>query len=175
MTESLPATAQALAILRERLVRGALAAGVPSHEVDDVADRAIWKASRERLRVGAPGFATRAGAALRDEVVEYFRRASARPEIDYEVDVPESPQPPEAQRRLEFRELMARLRVELSRDELEYALLITAGWPDGEIAQRAGWDSLKVGRVRKQLERSRTRLRGVLFDLVQLQQQKEAS
>jgi len=172
MTNDLPSTNADLQDLRALLKVRARAGGVPAHEVDDVVDRALAKAAREPVREGAPPFAVRAGAALRDERVEFFRRGNARPQLQDDAEPPDIASPDTAHARLEFAELVRELRAELGDETLEYAFLVSAGYSEREIAERPGWDTLRAGRVRRRLKR---RGPAVVAKLNQLARHKEAS
>ena len=173
MTESLPVDAARFQQIRNKLRRGACSMGIPEMDVDDVVDRALVKAARERVSAVSPPFIVRAQVALRDEMVEYRRRSAARPTIDYEAELPGARCSDDAFHRLALRETVKKLHAALGSEVLEYALLLSAGYSDPQIAARPGWDPLRVGRVRKQMER--TRSGKLLSDLIDTDQQRKAS
>jgi len=106
-------------------------------------------------------------------MVEYRRRSAARPTIDYEAELPGARCSDDAFHRLALRETVKKRHAALGSEVMEYALLLSAGYSDPQIAARPGWDPLRVGRVRKQMER--TRSGKLLSDLIDTDQQRKAS
>jgi DNA-directed RNA polymerase specialized sigma24 family protein len=153
MADAPPRTTRDIATLRERLARRAIRLGVPCEEAADVAGAAVAKAARERHPDPSLSFAQRSSAALRDEIADFWRRRSCRPDIDPEAKPAEPVCPPTAVRASEFHDAVRHLKEVLGADAVKYFVLHTAGYSEREIAELPGWDPLKASRVRRHIAR----------------------
>jgi hypothetical protein len=173
VTEALPSSTSALALLQRRLAFDAVKKGVPQMDAEDVAARALNKALLEKPRQGSPPLPVRVRGALRDEIADYYRRRAARPHIDRHNEIPEEAEELDLDAGRRFRQLAVALRERLGDDVLEYAFLVVSGHSERDISERPGWDQLRAGRVRKRLERNGPKLLDALDH--HRQQRKEAS
>jgi DNA-directed RNA polymerase specialized sigma24 family protein len=145
--------------LQARLTGAARRRGVPDHEADDVAADAIAKAAIEAAHPGRPPFEKRASVALRDTVPEFFRKAERSPELLPEEALPEPAAVIDLTEGLRLGELCDEIHRAIGDEALFYAIQVSRGYTEAEIAQLPGWGTARAARVRKRIERQRGRLR----------------
>lgn len=145
--------------LQARLTGTARRRGVPEHEAEDVAADAITKAAIEPARNGRPPLEVRASVALRDTVPEFFRKAERSPELLPEEALPEPAAVIDLTEGLRLAELCDGICRVIGEEGLFYAIQVSRGYTEAEIAQLPGWDAARAARVRKRIERQRGQLR----------------
>lgn len=145
--------------LQARLTRTARRRGVPDHEADDVAADAIAKAAIEPAHPGRPPLEERASVALRDTVPEFFRKAERSPELLPEEALPEPAAVIDLTEGMQLAELCNEICRAVGDEGLFYAIQVSRGYTEAEIAQLPGWNTARAARVRKRVERQRGRLR----------------
>lgn len=145
--------------LQARLTGTARRRGVPDHEADDVAADAIAKAAIEPPRPDRPPLEERASVALRDTVPEFFRKAGRSPELLPEEALPEPAAVIDLTEGLRLAELCDEICRTVGNEGLFYAIQVSRGYTEADIAQLPGWDTARAARVRKRVERQRGRLR----------------
>jgi hypothetical protein len=155
MLERREITATEMKMLQRALTQAAIRGGVPAADAEEVADRAIGKATMRPGDRRIP-FERRARQALKDERVDYFRRADARPnivtdEIPAGFEIPDEPDNPGAY--LETVQSLRDMKALIGDEATKYAILRVVGFSEREIAELDGWDTLRAARVRRRLAR----------------------
>lgn len=121
---------------------------------EDLVQRAILKALRQLALPGGPPLFVRARVTFGDELVDELRARGRHPE-ELTEEPPAQVAPGDPGDALAFRQTCRELRLRLGPEVEQYVLLKAGGHTDEQIATREGWDTQRVGAVRRRLQRTR--------------------
>lgn len=166
--------------LRRRLLRAALAKGIPEDDAEDFAHDVVEKTLREVVRPAAPALEIRAGAAVRDKRAEYSRRVQRRPQL-VPLTLPTNEEGAEQERPelavvdgafaiLELRDVIVSVAGE---DAMRFALLKTWGATESDIALLLGWPPQRAAAARVQLGRKKGEIARAVLGFYRPEEQKE--
>lgn len=132
---------------------------------EDLAQDALTKAlGQPQLPGQGTPLAARVRVTFSDVLNDRFRQLGRRKEELHPEprDLLPTPPQPDLAARLHLARLSASIKGQLGPEIFEYSALVSRGYTAAAIADRPGWDSAQVDRVRKRLRRNQNLVEAML-------------